>query len=225
MADFIFPSQGEHTAILGCTGSGKTQFALWQLSQAPFNVFPYFIIDYKGDDLVNSISRARDLDFSERIPDEPGLYIIHARPDEKDQCEDWLRRLWEHENAGLYVDEGYLLPDKAWLQNLLAQGRSKRISVSITSQRPFFVPRSVFTEASYLSVFRLNDDGDKQRVSEFSPKGMLKDRLPDFHSLWYSVKHHKADDLWPYLLLNPVPGADQIIADIDARLKPRQRLL
>lgn len=225
MDKFHFPQPGEHSAILGCTGSGKTQYALWQLSQAPFHLFPWFVIDYKGDDLVNRITRARDLDLRERIPDEPGLYVIHARPDEKDDVEDWLRRLWEHENAGLYVDEGYLLPDKAWLQNLLAQGRSKKISVSITSQRPFFVPRSVFTEASYLTVFRLNDDGDKARVREFSPKHMMETRLPDYHSFWYSVKHHKADDPFPFLLLNPVPGADEIVASIDARLKPRHRLI
>lgn len=225
MAEFHFPKPGEHSAILGCSGSGKTLFALWQISEAPFQYFPWFMIDFKGDETISAISRARTLDLSERIPSEPGLYVLRPRPDEKDDVENWLKKLWEHENAGLYVDEGYLLPDKAWLQNVLAQGRSKKITVSVTSQRPFYVPRSVFTEASYLTVFRLNDDGDKARVAEFSPRDMLKSRLPDWHSFWYSVKHHKSDDAFPWLTMRPVPGADIILERLEARLRPRQRLI
>lgn len=220
---------GEHEAVLGCTGSGKTQYALWKISEAPFHIYPWFAIDFKGDETLNSIDRARYIDLADSIPSEPGLYLLRPRPDEKDAVEKWLEKLWHHENAGLYVDEGYLMPDKAWLQNVLAQGRSKKISVTITSQRPFFVPRSVFTEASYLTVFRLNDDDDKARVRGFSPPEMtpkgVDTRLPDFHSWWYSVKHHKATDPFPYMMLRPVPGAAEIVEKINSRLKPRQRLI
>lgn len=229
MTEFVFPAMGEHEAILGCNGSGKTQYAFWKISEAPFHQYPWFILDYKGEEMSYAIDRARIIDLRDSIPSEPGLYVIHARPDEGPDVEKWFEKLWNHENAGLYIDEGYLAPDKAWLQNLLAQGRSKKISVTISSQRPFFVPRSVFTEASYLTVFRLNDDDDKARVRAFSPPDMtpkgVDTRLPDFHSWWYSVKHHRVTDPFPYLMLRPVPGANEIIEKINSRLKPRQRLI
>ena len=123
------------------------------------------------------------------------------------------------------VWEGYLMPDKIWLRNVLAHGRAKKITVITTSQRPVDVPRSVFTEATYVSVFRLNDKKDVQRVAEFTPPGMLEKRLPDFHSFWYSPAHHRADDPYPYVILSPVPGADAIFELIDSRLRPKHSLI
>lgn len=225
MADFVFPEEGYHTAILGTTGSGKSTLGAWIMSRMPFHRRPQFIIDYKGEEIFAKLKRIRELAVHETLPSEPGLYIIRPRPDMVDDVENWLYRLWEHGDAGLYIDEGYLVPDKAWLRNILAQGRSLGITVITTSQRPVDVSRSVFTESSYISVFRLNDKKDLQRVGEFTPSGMLENRLPDYHSFWYSPKHHKADDLRPYTILSPVPGADEIADRIDARLRPQHSLI
>lgn len=223
--DFHFPEEGFHTAILGTTGSGKSTLGAWMISQKPFHIRPEFVIDFKGEEIFQRLNRIRELHVNETLPSSPGLYIIRPRPDQQDEVEDWFRKLWEHGNSGLYIDEGYLVPDKAWLRNLLAQGRSRGITVTITSQRPFYVPRSVFTEASYVAVFRLNDEKDKQRIREFTPNGMLERRLPDYHCFWYSPKHHKADDNIPYCILKPVPNADELIERIDARLKPQHSLI
>ena len=225
MGAFVFPEEGYHTAILGTTGSGKSTLGAWMISRKPFHRRPEFIIDYKGEEIFARLQRIRELAVHETLPSTPGLYIIRPRPDQQDEVEDWFRRLWEHGNSGLYIDEGYLVPDKAWLRNLLAQGRSLGITVTITSQRPVYVPRSVFTEAAYLNVFRINDEKDKQRIREFTPPGMLEKRLPDYHSFWYSPKHHKADDPTPYCILKPVPTADEIIERIDARLRPQHSLI
>lgn len=224
MARARFPKIGEHCAVLGCTGSGKTQLSAHYLSHAPFHIMPWFLIDFKGDDLLNSIHRAVEIDLKSRLPHSPGVYIIHARPDQEIEVEAFFERLWHQENVGLYIDEGYLAPNKIWLRNLLAQGRSKKISVTVSSQRPVDVPRSVFTEAGILSIFRLNDRKDYQRVQEFSPEGMLERRLPDFHSFWYSSRDHKADDTSPYDIVGPVPKASEIIDTIDFRLTPKIRV-
>jgi len=225
MAEFTFPREGYHTAVLGTTGTGKSTLAAHLLSRAPFHLKPQYILDYKFEDIFAMSKRIVEIGINDTLTRTPGVYIIRPRPDQEDEVEDFFKRLWHHENADLYIDEAYLAPNKTWLRNLLAQGRSKHISVISASQRPVDVPRSVFTEASYVSVFRLNDRKDYQRVGEFTPEGMIEKRLPDYHSFWYSPLHHKADDPQPYVILSPVPRAEQIVELIDSRLRPRHSLL
>lgn len=223
---FRFPRVDEHAAILGCTGSGKTVLASCVLSKAPFHKMPYICIDYKNDELLASIPRLKEIGLHETLPSSPGLYVVRPMPSEVEEVETWLWKIWERGRTGLYIDEAYLLPNKEAIKNILAQGRSLRIPVIAASQRPVDVPRSLFTEASHIAVFRLNDDRDKKTVREFTPKGMLtgpggeEKRLPDFHSFWYSVKDHKADDPRPYHVLGPAPTPDKIVELINDRLAP-----
>jgi DNA helicase HerA-like ATPase len=227
---FRLPRTDEHTAILGCTGSGKTTLAAWVLSKAPFDQMPYVCIDYKNDDLLAKIARLKEIDIDDSIPEKPGLYVIRPLPSDGEKMEQWLWKIWEKGATGLYIDEAYLLPNKDAIKNILAQGRSLRIPVIAASQRPVDVPRSIFTEASHIAVFRLNDDRDKKTVREFTPKGMMfgqggeERRLPDYHSFWYSVKDHKAGDPVPYHILSPVPKASKIVEAINDRLAPNFRV-
>jgi DNA helicase HerA-like ATPase len=226
---FRLPRTDEHTAILGCTGSGKTTLAGWTLSKAPFDRMPYVMVDYKNDELIASINRVKEIGLHENVPEQPGLYVVRPLPSEIEETEKWLWKIWSRGSTGLYIDEAYLLPNKEAIKNILAQGRSLRIPVIAASQRPVDVPRSIFTEASHIAVFRLNDDRDRKTVREFTPDGMLSvngkpRRLPDYHSFWYSVKDHKADDPNPYHVLSPVPTADKIVDYINDRLAPKVRV-
>lgn len=218
--EFRWPHTDEHCAILGCTGSGKTTLAAHVLSVMPFDKMPYVAIDMKGDDLLGSISHLKEIGLHESIPSQPGLYVLRPLPSDSEGIEAWLYKLWRKEQTGLYVDEAYLLPDKVWMRNILAQGRSKRIPTICASQRPVDVQRSIFSEASHLAVFRLNDDDDKKRVRQFSPKGMLDTRLPEHHCTWYSPKWHSYDDPTPWFVLKPVPKPEEIAERINERLKP-----
>jgi DNA helicase HerA-like ATPase len=228
---FIYPREGYHSAILGTTGSGKSTYGAWLLSMAPFHLKPAFIVDFKHEEIFAKALRIREIGLHESLPTVPGVFIVRPRPDEAykgdgtPDVETWLEKLWNAGNAWLYIDEGYLMPDRAWLRNVLAQGRSLGITVVTTSQRPVDISRSVFTEATYVTVFRLNDKKDWQRVGEFTPPGMLEKRLPDFHSFWYSPAHHRADDPQPYVIQSPVPGADAIIERLDSRLRPRHTII
>lgn len=217
---FRLPRTDEHLAVLGCTGSGKTTLASWVLSQAPFDRMPYIAIDYKHDELLGSIDRIKEIGAHEKIPVDPGLYVLRPQPSEIDAVETWLWKVWSAGHTGLYVDEAYLLPNQAAIKNILAQGRSLRIPGIFSSQRPVDVPRSIFTEASHIAVFRLNDRRDKKTVQEFTPDGMLEKRLPDYCCFWYSVKDHKGEDDYPYYVLSPVPNATKIVDIINDRLAP-----
>jgi len=224
---FRLPGNGEHVAIMGRTGSGKTQFGAWTISAKNLKRKPTVIVDYKGDEILNSISRAVEIDYS--IPNHPGVYILHPRPDENDEINAWLGRVWAHENVDLYFDEGYMLPDSSehnWFGNLLVQGRSKGISITTLSQRPVSINRRVFSEASHVAVFHLNDKRDMKTVAEFTPPGFIEwippqfgnvPRLPPYHPRWYNIKDDER------FVLQPVPSGDEIIAAIDKQLEPKRR--
>lgn len=215
---FRLPTNQQRVAVIGRTGSGKTQFGAWLLAHAPFDRQPYVVIDYKGDELLGQIERITEIGLNE-IPKKPGLYTIRPRPDQNEAVENWLWKIWAKEKIGLYVDEGYALPDKGAFQAILTQGRSKRIPAIVLTQRPTWVSRFVFSEADFYAVFHLNDQRDRLTVQAFTPRERMdmKNRLPDYNAYWYDVGRDKV------FQMQPVPDADTIIDMIDARLTPKKR--
>lgn len=220
MSDFRLPTFSQRVAIMGRTGSGKTVLGAWLLSKAPFDRQPYVMIDYKGDELLNSIDRVVELSLNQ-IPKHPGLYIIHPQPNSDDErVENWLRRVWEKERIGLYVDEAYMLPDKGAFQGILTQGRSKRIPVITLTQRPKWISKFVFSESDYFSIFHLNDKDDRLQVKRFiHNETNLEERLEDYHSHWYDVGKNS------YFKMLPAPKPEDIQSVIESRLVPKRRFL
>src|SRR5215469_9708495 len=96
MVDFHYPEEGFHTAILGTTGSGKSTLGAWLLSRAPFHQRPQFILDYKYEDIFSRVKRIVEIGLHEQLPRQPGLYIVRPRPDQEDDVENWLSKLWHH---------------------------------------------------------------------------------------------------------------------------------
>lgn len=215
------PNTTQRTVVIGRTGSGKTTLGFWLLTLAPFDRQPYVIIDYKGDDLLNSTDRIIDIGMNE-IPKQPGLYRISPIPETDDEAvENWLHKVWLRENVGLYADEGYLLPNKGNAFNrCLTQGRSKHIPVICLTQRPSWISRFVFSEADFIACMQLNEKNDRKRVQEFIPADRVNVdmRLPDYHSHWYDVGKDNA------YVLRPVPDATVLTETMHNRLKPKRRL-
>jgi len=215
--EYRLPSTSQRAALVGRTGSGKTQHGFWLLSKAAFDKQPFFIVDFKRDELLNSTDRIKEIGLHEKLPKEPGIYITHPHPAQDAEVEAWLWKIWERGKSGLYVDEGYMLPDKGAMRAILTQGRSLKIPCIILSQRPVWLSRFVFSEADFFTVFHLNDTDDKKTVGRFLPTGLIKPRLADYHSAWYDVARDKA------LYIKPVPSADEITQSIEDRLKPGKR--
>lgn len=211
MADaFEFPSPSQHTTIIGRTGSGKTQCGAWLLSHAPFHEMPYVIVDYKGDELLNSIDATEQSIYADP-PDKPGLYIIHPMPHEDEVINSFLWKVHARGNTGLYFDEGFMVAKCKSLEAILMQGRSKKIPCFVLSQRPAWMNRYAFSEASHFAVFHLNDHRDQMKVKEFF-RNYQEDRYPEFHAQWYDVKHNRN------FILPPVPSSAKILERFDERL-------
>jgi hypothetical protein len=221
------PHDDEHTAIVGRNGSGKTQLGAWLLSKKNLQRDPWIIMDFKGEEIFNSLERTREIGFKE-VPKLPGVYMLRSAPHLQDETEAWLWQLWERENAGLLVDEGYMLPnvDRGAYQAVLTQGRSKNIPVMTLTQRPVRVSPFAFSEASHIVVFDLNQRRDRRTVEDMTgddfttwlppefPQG-----LPPYHARWYNVKNGKR------YIMRPVPPAADIVASIDGQLPEKKRWL
>lgn len=196
---------------MGATGSGKTNAALWNLSQRNFNVKPWIIYDYKGDALINSIPGLRHLDSDSPIPEQPGLYAVHPHPEEDVEPQMW--QIWEQEDTGVFVDEGLMVGrNNGAFRALLTQGRSKHIPMIILSQRPVWLDRFVFSESDYFQVFRLNHKKDLGSVQEFIPYSLNR-RLPAYHSYYYDVGANKM------LVMRPTPDPEAVRDTFEVRME------
>jgi hypothetical protein len=229
-APFHLPADDEHTAVVGRNGSGKTMMGAFLLSMQNLKQKTWLILDYKGEEIFGAIERARNIGFGD-VPQEPGVYILRSRPDLETQTENWLWRIWDRENVGLFVDEGYMLPSylrkNGAFQAILTQGRSKRIPVITLTQRPVRVSPFAFSEASHVAVFDLNAKGDRQTIEDRTGEGFMSWRPPEFpdlklpayHSRWYSVK---SDSRY---VVKPVPKADEIVHRINSQLPERRKFI
>jgi DNA helicase HerA-like ATPase len=215
------PGPTHKTAIVGRTGSGKTVAAVWHLSNSDFDERPWIILDYKNDELINRIARAEVIGYGD-IPDDPGIYILKVLPGDEEKVSEWFRQAWQRENLGILIDEGYMIdPRDQWFNACLTQGRSKRISMIILSQRPVWLSRFVFSEADFFQVFDLTHVKDMDKVREYvrdDERQQLDIPLEDYNSFYYDVGRKRLETF------GPVPDQETILQAIDDRLAEMERL-
>lgn len=210
------PDDTKRHAIVGATGSGKTQAALWHLSLRNILEKPWVVYNFKKDESIDALPGARHISVDE-IPVRPGVYVVHPLPHESDVVENQMWAIWERGNTGVYVDEGYMVGrDNRAFRALLTQGRSKHVPMIVLSQRPVWMDRFVFSESEFYQIFRLQHRKDRKLVEEFVPANLEK-RLPEFHSYYYDVG---ANDV---TVLKPVPQLEEIYKTFEQRLvrKPK----
>jgi hypothetical protein len=210
------PGDTERHAIVGSTGSGKTIFGLWCLSRRNYDRKPWLLIDFKHDEHIGKIPRVEEIDVTSRIPKHKGLYVVRPSIKELDDgsVTDMLFRIWERENIGVFVDEGYMIPrlDRG-MRALLTQGRSKRIPMINLSQRPAFVSPFLLSESEFKTVFYLEHPADVERVQEYMrmPRTANPMELLDHHSYWYQREGRQ------FRYLSPCPPEAEILDEFDRR--------
>lgn len=222
MADYHIPGDRQRVTIIGKTGSGKTQAALWQLSQRSFTSRPWVLFDFKLDPMLADIPHKTELDIKDKAPKRPGLYIVHPPPGQAhvEALDDFLWRLWAKGNTGLYIDEGYMLsPRSDAFQAILTQGRSKGLPVILLTQRPTWVTRFAFSEADYIQLFQLTDRRDQKVVKEFMPLPIETSLPGPYYSWWWdNTRNYKA-------VLRPAPDRDSVLDQFYSRTRSARRVL
>lgn len=230
------PDMSHRTLVLGQTGTGKTVFSAWLLSQQPWDKYPFTIIDYKGDELLQDIvkdsrGKIKEIKPTDKPPKKPGLYIM--RPDvETDDAAvtAYLYAVYRQENHGIFIDEGYAVPggkNCKPLNAILTQGRARNSPVIVCYQRPVYMSRFAVAQASFIVHFEENDERDLMVVRQFmmpafTPDGRKVDvftQLPDHYCLYYDVSKRKTD------ILKPCPDPDSVRVIFRQRLGAKKGVL
>lgn len=146
---------GEHIAIVGDTGTGKTYLMSKLLRTRQYVVF----LRVKPDDITfPGFTKARhakimDTLYAQRILLDPKY------PEQMREGYHMLNRAFEQGGWTVGIDEQWYLEQQLKLRpyadRLFTQGRSKKISVVAGMQRPSQISRFVMSQCTHLFVFRI----------------------------------------------------------------------
>ena len=223
-----FPDDTHRHAIFGMTGTGKTVFGLWCLSQRSYDRVPWIIMDFKRDPTIRRLPQLTEVRIDQAPPKYRGLYVVRPSPADVDAglATQFLYDVWAREGlerssrrgTGIFIDEGYALkPQDRALRAVLTQGRSKRIPVIALSQRPTWVSPFVLSESEFKTIFFLQHQGDIEKVCEWLPRhddaGRRVDpySLPKHHSYWYCLTTRE------FARLAPCPDEEAVLDRFDNR--------
>lgn len=179
---------GEHIAVTGENGSGKT-FLMSQL----VNYRRYVIIlRTKPDDIVfkgfKHVKDAKGINIERNgyrlLVDLTKMRTL--RWSQGVEARAVLDSVWKMGRWTIFLDEAFWLQKKLGLQDdleaLLTQGRSLGISIVVGMQRPAWVTRFALSEAKHVFSFR-SEGRDMKTIGE-STNGAMADavrKLPRFH--------------------------------------------
>lgn len=156
---------GEHIAAVGDTGTGKSYLIskIVELRQyvIVFQTKPDDI-KYQGFRLARTVAAMDDL-YETRILLRP----IHSQ--QMRQGYELLTRAWDQGGWTIVIDEEWYAEARLhlteWIETLLTQGRSKKISVVVGMQRPARVSRFAISQCTHLFTFRV-EGRDLQIIKE-----------------------------------------------------------
>jgi ABC-type transport system involved in cytochrome c biogenesis ATPase subunit len=170
--------QGDHVTLLGHTGSGKTTLARHLIQKRQHKlVFATKPRDpnielFKKDGFY--LTRSWPVD--SRIKQNVLFWPKIEKPDDVAlQAQAIARCLHSVYRTGgwcLYFDEVRYVTDTLGLQKALAliwlQGRSLKLSVLAGTQRPAWIPREAYSEATHLFLWRSPNRYDLKRLEDAS---------------------------------------------------------
>lgn len=177
--DQLIWRQGEHVALVGPTGQGKTTLMISLLQKRDFvAVFGTKPHDETMTDLIASgyyhLQRWETISTTKY----PRRVIWPSHIASRIDAADEMKPIFEHAYSAAFTERGWCICiDEGWyMSNVLkldkpmktvwTQGRSLGISHVVATQRPAWVPTEMYDQSTHLFFWRNNDDRAIQRISE-----------------------------------------------------------
>lgn len=210
------PQPGEHLAIIGPTGRGKTEIQNQILPKYHFvAVFATKPIDETMERLIvdggyTRLQRWRSLnlhDYPRRVI-WPDASQLNSQELQKEVFADALDKIFREGGRPKKKPVGWATAvDELWfivnmlglgkqIKMFLFQGRSLGISLILATQRPADVPLEVYDQSTHLFFLRDNDDSNIERLAKISSldSGLVRfiiPRLEDYQTLYVNTRTGK----------------------------------
>jgi hypothetical protein len=170
---------GEHFALIGPTGQGKTTMEMNLLPLRPFVVvFATKPADATMDALIRGgyvkMERWQSLDANQypRRVLWPNATRLGSEVHQKEVFHDAFDRIYREGHWTVALDETWYIINKLNLSDdvrtYLLQARSLGISLLAATQRPAFVPLEIYDQSTHLMFWRDNDENNLRRLSGIS---------------------------------------------------------
>lgn len=199
----IVPARGERALLVGQTGSGKSQLALWILERMENS--PIILYDTKSEKLLETLPRSRVVTshagVHQSVNDPTIDYIIFRIAPAVRADSDALDALlfYHYQNfrgVDAYIDELFAFSHNgragAGLLSLLTEGRSLGITLLMGVQKPRYMSSFTISETQKYYVFFLADENDKKRIAEFIPGFRDLPAPPEFAFYYYRIRQPSA---------------------------------
>lgn len=203
------PVPGEHVAIIGPTGQGKTVLQNSILPFFPFvAVFATKPVDNSMDRLIREGNYIRinkwyslnPIDSPRRVV-WPDARSIHAAEKQREVFADAMEKIFREGGRPAHAPVGWAIAiDELWyftnilklqieVKMILLQGRSLGVSFIAATQRPAWVPLEIYDQSTHLFFFRDNDATNLERIGRINARdrGLIKDIVSDLerHQVLY----------------------------------------
>ena len=195
--------QGEHVALIGPTGQGKTTLALQLIERRLYRVI---IATKPKDRTLDGLRRSGYVTIPSWPPpnDTTRRVILWPRwrtpldtPRQKRTIAQAIHAIFRAGSWCVFADDVQYLTDQLGLRRelktLWLQARALDVSLVAATQRPVWVPREMFTQSSHIYLWRANDAEDLRAIAGLGSHDSKRIRsivaqLPPFHVLYVDTR-------------------------------------
>jgi hypothetical protein len=180
LTSFFQWRQGEHVALIGPTGQGKTNLLTQLLPLHPYVVV--FATKPRDESMIRlirsgdyvPITRWRSMD-PDKYPRRvlwPDAMSLDSEQKQKEVFRDAMARIYREGGWTVAIDELWYVNNILGLtreiKTYLLQARALGISLLMATQRPAWVPLEVYDQSTHLFFLRDNDETNLKRLSGIS---------------------------------------------------------